>query len=680
MNNKPSDPQNNNSNSPFANRNAQRIWLVVGIVVLLLFVVIFGAPNGAPKGNTISLDRLAEQIKEGNVTSIEVRGGNDVFVQLRNNTTPAYYYKERETNLFTALQTYGVSSDQFSRVGYTERQGDNTTGLVFQLLVAVVPTLIIVWLLWRMMRSVRTGQDQAMSFGRSRARVVRDMERPQVTFADVAGADEAKQELAEVVEFLKEPEKFIRLGARIPKGVLMVGPPGTGKTLMARAVAGEAGVPFFSISGSEFVEMFVGVGASRVRDLFERAKAEAPAIVFVDEIDAVGRHRGAGLGGGHDEREQTLNQILVEMDGFETGTNVIVVAATNRPDILDPALLRPGRFDRKVIMDNPDLKGRQDILKVHAKGKPLAADVDIEAMAKITPGFSGADLENLINEAAILAARRNKKSIGMSEMQESMERVVMGPERKTRVISNKEKTSIAYHEAGHAILHHLLEYAQPVHKITIVPRGRAGGYVMSLPENDAFLRSREEFEDEIVAMMGGRAAEEIIFNQFTTGASNDLQQATNSARAMVTQYGMSDLLGPRAFGSGSGSLFLGRDLYEQRDYSEQAAEEIDNEVKRILQTAYQRAKTMLTENREKLEQIAHVLMEQETLDRTGFYWNRTIPFPWKLAGWKQGEMRGQSRPLQNDQKFDDIVIVNPEGAVNPPVGSQNRCRAGRFKD
>ena len=398
----------------------------------------------------------------------------------------------------------------------------------------------------------------------------------------------------------------------------MVGPPGTGKTLMARAVAGEAGVPFFSISGSEFVEMFVGVGASRVRDLFERAKAEAPAIVFVDEIDAVGRHRGAGLGGGHDEREQTLNQILVEMDGFETGTNVIVVAATNRPDILDPALLRPGRFDRKVVMDNPDLKGRQDILKVHAKGKPLAADVDIEALAKITPGFSGADLENLINEAAILAARRNKKSIGMSEMQESMERVIMGPERKTRVISNKEKTSIAYHEAGHAILHHLLEYAQPVHKITIVPRGRAGGYVMSLPENDAFLRSREEFEDEIVAMMGGRAAEEIVFNQFTTGASNDLQQATARARAMVTQYGMSDLLGPRAFGSGSGSLFLGRDLYEQRDYSEQAAEEIDNEVKRILQTAYQRAKSVLLDNRDKLEQIAHVLMEQETLDKTGF--------------------------------------------------------------
>lgn len=619
MTNKPTDPQNNNSNgnSPFANRNAQRIWLVVGIVVLLLFVIIFAQPNNVPRGSQISLDRLADEIKEGNVVEIQIRGGNDVYIELANNTN-AYYYKERETNLLQALQTFGVTEDQLNRVRFSERQGDNTNGLLLQLLVAVVPTLLIVWLLWRMMRSVRTGQDQALSFGRSRARVVRDMERPQVTFADVAGAEEAKQELAEVVEFLKEPEKFIRLGARIPKGVLMVGPPGTGKTLMARAVAGEAGVPFFSISGSEFVEMFVGVGASRVRDLFERAKAESPAIVFVDEIDAVGRHRGAGLGGGHDEREQTLNQILVEMDGFETGTNVIVVAATNRPDILDPALLRPGRFDRKVIMDNPDLRGRQDILKVHAKGKPLAADVELESIARITPGFSGADLENLINEAAILAARRNKKSIGMSELQESMERVIMGPERKTRVISDKEKKSIAYHEAGHAILHHLLEHANPVHKITIVPRGRAGGYVLSLPENDVFLRSREEFEDQIVAAMGGRAAEEIIFNQFTTGASNDLQVCTQMARSMVTQYGMSDTLGPRTFGGGTGSLFLGRDLYEQRDYSEQAAEDIDNEVKRIVQTAYTRAKSILSENRAKLDNIATILIEQETLDRAAF--------------------------------------------------------------
>ncbi|WP_343422992.1 ATP-dependent zinc metalloprotease FtsH [Candidatus Flexifilum breve] len=617
MTNKTPDSQNNNGNSPFSNRNAQRIWIVAAIVVALLFVVIFAQPNNIPRGNKITLDRLAEEIRDGSVVEIQVRGGNDVYIELTNNTN-AYYYKERETNLLQALQNFGVTQEQMNNVRYYEQQGDNTTNLLFQLFIAVIPTLIIVWLLWRMMRSVRTGQDQALSFGRSRARVVRDMERPQVTFTDVAGAEEAKQELAEVVEFLKEPEKFIRLGARIPKGVLMVGPPGTGKTLMARAVAGEAGVPFFSISGSEFVEMFVGVGASRVRDLFERAKAEAPAIVFVDEIDAVGRHRGAGLGGGHDEREQTLNQILVEMDGFETGTNVIVIAATNRPDILDPALLRPGRFDRKVIMDNPDLKGRQDILKVHAKGKPLAADVDLESIAKITPGFSGADLENLINEAAILAARRNKKSIGMSELQESMERVIMGPERKTRVISEKEKRSIAFHEAGHAILHHLLEHANPVHKITIVPRGRAGGYVLSLPDTDIFLRSREEFEDQIVAAMGGRAAEEIIFNQFTTGASNDLQQSTSMARSMVTQYGMSDTLGPRTFGGGSGSLFLGRDLYEQRDYSEQAAEEIDNEVKRIVQTAYTRAKSILTENRDKLELIASILIEQETLDRTGF--------------------------------------------------------------
>ncbi|MDX2161090.1 MAG: ATP-dependent zinc metalloprotease FtsH [bacterium] len=618
MSNKPPEtPNNNNNQSPFANRNAQRLWLVLGVIVLILFIVVFGQPNNVPRGSSITLDQLASYVKDGDVSEITVRGGNDVFITLTNGGQ-AWYYKERETNLPTLLQLYGVTPDQWSQVEFSERPGDNMSTLVFQLLIAVIPTLLIVWLLWRMMRSVRTGQDQALSFGRSRARVVRDMERPQVTFADVAGAEEAKQELAEVVEFLKEPEKFIRLGARIPKGVLMVGPPGTGKTLMARAVAGEAAVPFFSISGSEFVEMFVGVGASRVRDLFERAKAEAPAIVFVDEIDAVGRHRGAGLGGGHDEREQTLNQILVEMDGFETGTNVIIIAATNRPDILDPALLRPGRFDRKVVMDNPDLRGRIEILKVHARGKPLAADVDIDAMARITPGFSGADLENLINEAAILAARRNKKSISMSELQESMERVIMGPERKTRVMSPKEKLKVAYHEGGHAILFHVLEHANPVHKITIVPRGRAGGYVLSLPEDDQSLTSREQIEDAIVAALGGRAAEEIVFSQFTTGAASDLQKVTQAARAMVTQYGMSDALGPRTFGGGTGSLFLGRDLYEQRDYSEQAAEEIDNEVKRIVQTQYQRAKALLLEHRDQLERIATFLMEHETLDRPMF--------------------------------------------------------------
>ena len=624
MNNKPTDPNgggnnpNNLPQSPFFNKNAQRLWIVLGVVVLLMFIVIFGQPNNVPRSNRITLDQLASRIESGDVQSILIRGGTDVLIELDNGST-LYYYKDPMSDLLGPLQeVYGVTPEQLAAVEFAEQQGDNTSNLIFQLMIGIVPTIIIVWLLFRMMRSVRGSQDQAMSFGRSRARVVRDVERPQVTFSDVAGAEEAKQELAEVVEFLKEPEKFIRLGARIPKGVLMVGPPGTGKTLMARAVAGEAGVPFFSISGSEFVEMFVGVGASRVRDLFERAKAEAPAIVFVDEIDAVGRHRGAGLGGGHDEREQTLNQILVEMDGFETGTNVIIIAATNRPDILDPALLRPGRFDRKVIMDNPDVKGRIDILKVHAKGKPLAADVDLEVIARITPGFSGADLENLINESAILAARRNKKSIGMSEIQEAMERVIMGPERKTRVMSETEKRKVAYHEAGHAVVQYFREYSNPVHKITIIPRGRAGGYVMSLPEEDVFLRSREQFEDEIAGLMGGRAAEEMIFGQFTTGASSDIQAATSRARMMVTQFGMSETLGPRSFGGGSGSLFLGRDLYEQRDYSEQAAEDIDQEIKRIVQTGYQRAKATLVEHRDKLEALAKLLIEVETLERVQF--------------------------------------------------------------
>lgn len=584
--------------------------------MLVLFLFAFATPSNFSSDNRLTLDRFSQDIIQGSVAEIQVYGGQDVVIIYKDGTR-ATYYKERETNLFDALQTFGVSRTDIAGITYSEEQGDNTFGILFQVFAAIIPTLLIIWLLWRMMRSVRSGQDQALSFGRSRARVTRDMERPQVTFSDVAGADEAKEELKEIVEFLKEPEKFIRLGARIPKGVLMIGPPGTGKTLMARAVAGEAAVPFFSISGSEFVEMFVGVGASRVRDLFERAKAEAPAIIFVDEIDAVGRHRGAGLGGGHDEREQTLNQILVEMDGFETGTNLIIMAATNRPDILDPALLRPGRFDRKVVMDNPDVKGREEILKVHVKGKPLANDADLESMAKITAGFSGADLENLINEAAILTARRNKKAIGMSELQESMERVIMGPERKTRVITDDEKLKTAYHEAGHAILGHLLENADAVHKITIIPRGRAGGYVLSLPE-DGLYRTREWFEDRIAMGMGGRAAEDIVFNQFTTGASSDLQQATGMARAMITQYGMSDALGPRTFGSGSGAVFLGREMYEQRDYSEHVAEEIDKEVLRIVRTAYDRAKNILSENRNRLDELARVLIEQETLDRTGF--------------------------------------------------------------
>ena len=629
MNNRPEPPQHvteggkdgkkssDGNKSPFGNPNAQRTWIVLGVIALALFLLVFNSRSASNFSNSGPLNRLADEIRTGRVERVVERGGSELIVSYTDNTTETVF-KNPTSEFYKQMEALGVSSTALDNVDYFYEPTDDTAQIIFQILLGVVPILIIVWFLWRMMRSMRAGQDQAMSFGRSKPRVSRDMERPQVTFKDVAGADEAKEDLKEIVEFLKEPEKFIRLGARVPKGVLMVGPPGTGKTLMARAVAGEAGVPFFSISGSEFVEMFVGVGASRVRDLFERAKAEAPAIVFVDEIDAVGRHRGAGLGGGHDEREQTLNQILVEMDGFDNETNVIIIAATNRPDILDPALLRPGRFDRKVVMDNPDVRGRQDILKVHSRGKPLAGDVDVEALAKITAGFSGADLENLVNEAAILAARRDKKSIGMSEMQEAMERVVMGPERRSRVITPEEKEKVAYHEAGHALLFHLLENSSSVHKITIVSRGRAGGYVMPLPEGDEMLITREKFEDDIVAAMGGRAAEEIIYNQFTTGASNDLQQATRMARAMVTEFGMSDLLGPRSYGNGSGAVFLGREISEQRDYSEHYAQQIDDEVKRILQAAYQRAKDLLLEQRGKMEELVEILIERETLNAEEF--------------------------------------------------------------
>ncbi|MCY4464443.1 MAG: ATP-dependent zinc metalloprotease FtsH [Chloroflexi bacterium] len=614
---KDSKKNSDGGKSPFGSPNSQRVWIVVGVVVLAMFLLVFNSRAAVQFGNSTPMNRLADDIRRGSVERVIEKGGMELQVTYTDGRSEIVY-KNPTSDFFTVMETLGVSASARDRIDYYYEPADETTSIIFQILLGVVPILIIVWFLWRMMRSMRAGQDQAMSFGRSKPRVARDMERPQVTFKDVAGADEAKEDLKEIVEFLKEPEKFIRLGARVPKGVLMVGPPGTGKTLMARAVAGEAGVPFFSISGSEFVEMFVGVGASRVRDLFERAKAEAPAIVFVDEIDAVGRHRGAGLGGGHDEREQTLNQILVEMDGFDNDTNIIIIAATNRPDILDPALLRPGRFDRKVVMDNPDVRGRQDILKVHSRGKPLAGDVDVEALAKITAGFSGADLENLVNEAAILAARRDKNKIAMTEMQEAMERVVMGPERRSRVITPEEKEKVAFHEAGHALLFHLLENTSPVHKITIVSRGRAGGYVMPLPDGDDMLITREKFEDDIVAAMGGRAAEEIIYNQFTTGASNDLQQATRMARAMVTQFGMSDLLGPRAYGNGGGAVFLGREISEQRDYSEHYAQQIDDEVKRILQQAYQRAKDLLTARREKMEELVAVLIEQETLNSEEF--------------------------------------------------------------
>ncbi|MCB0215943.1 MAG: ATP-dependent zinc metalloprotease FtsH, partial [Chloroflexi bacterium] len=459
--------------------------------------------------------------------------------------------------------------------------------------------------------------NQAMSFGRSRARLLTG-DTPTVTFGDVAGVEEAKQELSEVVEFLKEPEKFIALGARIPKGVLMVGPPGCGKTLMARAVAGEAGVPFFSISGSEFVEMFVGVGASRVRDLFEQAKKHSPCIIFVDEIDAVGRQRGAGLGGSHDEREQTLNQILVEMDGFDTDTNVIVVAATNRPDILDPALLRPGRFDRRVVIDRPDMNGRRAILDTHTRGKPIAADVDLDLLAKQTPGFSGADLENLVNEGAILAARRNGRTITGADLDEATDKVRYGPERRSRVIGAKELEITAYHEAGHALVVYLLPDCDPVHKITIIPRGLSGGMTSFLPDEDRYLQSRSRFKASLAAALGGRLAEDLVFGDISTGASSDLEFVTRTAREMVTRYGMSERLGPITFGQKNELVFLGRELSEQRNYSEAVARQIDQEVRRIVGDAYERARETLAQNMDKLHAIARALMEVETLDRSAF--------------------------------------------------------------
>ena len=481
----------------------------------------------------------------------------------------------------------------------------------------ILPNLFLLLLIggfmWYILRQTQSGNNQAMSFGRSRARMISG-DKPAVTFADVAGVEEAKQELTEIVEFLKYPEKFVALGARIPKGVLMVGPPGTGKTLLSKAVAGEAGVPFFSISGSEFVEMFVGVGASRVRDLFDQAKKNSPCIVFVDEIDAVGRQRGAGLGGGHDEREQTLNQLLVEMDGFDTNTHVIVIAATNRPDVLDPALLRPGRFDRHVTLDRPDIKGRRQILDVHARNKPLDSSVDLDVLARQTPGFSGADLSNLINEAAILAARANKKTIGMEELEEAIARVIAGPEKKSRRISDREKEIIAYHEVGHALVMKSLPHCDPVHKVSIISRGMALGWTMSLPEEDKYLVSKAELMDQIAGIMGGRVAEEIVFGDITSGAENDIQRATQMARRMVTQWGMNEKLGTVAMGQKEELVFLGRDLGEQRNYSEEIAAIIDEEIRNIVSHGYETARHILTEQRGKMDLVVERLKVVETID------------------------------------------------------------------
>ncbi len=577
----------------------------------------------------IDISKVAAQIREGRVMQITTIN-DELHVKYKDGKTAQ---SRKETTLTTPeqLEALGVPKEALAQVQFKVDRPSDWGSIFTQFALYGLPALLVIGMLWFMFRQAQGTNNQALSFGKSRARMFTG-EQPTVTFDDVAGVDESKQELAEVVEFLKEPEKFIQLGARIPKGVLMVGPPGCGKTLLAKAVSGEAGVPFFSISGSEFVEMFVGVGASRVRDLFDQAKRHSPCIVFVDEIDAVGRHRGAGLGGSHDEREQTLNQILVEMDGFDTDTNVIVIAATNRPDILDPALLRPGRFDRRVVLDRPDMRGREQILNVHARGKPLADDVELSVLAKTTPGFVGADIESLVNEAAILAARRGKKTIGMKEFQDAVERVIAGPERKSRIITPHEKEIIAYHEAGHAVVARSLPNCDPVHKISIISRGMAGGFTLALPEEDRTLVPKSKFTDDLAYILGGRAAEETVFGDVTTGASNDLERVTELARAMVTRYGMSETLGPMVFGQKEELVFLGKELGEQRDYSDAVAHEIDKEVRQIVNTAHEKAFQLLNQNRPALDRVARRLIEAETIEAAEFdaLYTQTDPAPQPL--------------------------------------------------
>lgn len=590
-------------------RRAMR-WAIYLVLATLVAVFMYSQLNlRQPQQDILSLQALATEIKDGNVKKISI-DDDTVKVEL-SDSEQAVVHKESNLGLIEILGNLGVTREMLDNV---EIEVTRPSGLAnwLGILSWVLPLILISAFFLIIFRQAQSSGSQAMSFGKSRARMFTG-EKPTVTFDDVAGVEEAKQELAEVVEFLKEPQKFIALGARIPKGVILMGAPGTGKTLMAKAVSGEAGVPFFSISGSEFVEMFVGVGASRVRDLFDQAKRNSPCIVFVDEIDAVGRHRGAGLGGSHDEREQTLNQILVEMDGFDTDTNVIIVAATNRPDILDPALLRPGRFDRRVILDRPDMKGREQILAVHVRGKPLGKDVDLESLARQTPGFVGADLENMVNEAAILAARRSQKTIKMAEFQEAMERVLAGPERKSRIIAEDEKQVVAYHEAGHALAAARMPEADKVRKVTIIPRGMAGGYTMILPDEDRYLANRTKFEAELVTMLGGRAAEETRFHRVTTGASNDLERATELARKMVMEFGMSDVLGPMTFGEREEMVFLGRSISEHRNYSESVARKIDAEVRSIITNAHDRALEIMTLHRVLLDKMAQHLMEKETL-------------------------------------------------------------------
>ncbi len=596
-------------NAKFLRNGIVMLVLVVGTVVLLYTWLL-----QSPTQQTVGYSQFLDNVQSGQVRKV-VQQDQTLTVTGKDGKTYTVVIPTVLTDVLKDMTNAAQAGNQ-PRPDLTAEKPTDTSWLGL-IITGLLPLILIGGFIFFMMRQAQGTNNQALSFGKSRARMFLG-NKTVVTFADVAGVDEAKTELQEVVEFLKYPEKFNSLGARIPRGVLLVGPPGTGKTLLARAVAGEAGVPFFSISGSEFVEMFVGVGASRVRDLFDQAKRNAPCIVFVDEIDAVGRQRGAGLGGSHDEREQTLNQILVEMDGFDTNTNVIVVAATNRPDVLDPALLRPGRFDRQVILDRPDMKGRVAILKVHTKGKPIDKVISIEEIARQSPGFSGADLANLVNEAAILAARRNKKVIGMAEFQEALERIVAGPERKSRVISEAEKAIIAYHEGGHAVVQRVLPKCDPVNKVTIISRGMALGYTMALPTEDRYLQSKSEFEDKIAGMLGGNVAERLVFGDTTTGSSNDIEKATDLARRMVTEYGMSEKLGPLSFGKRDELVFLGREIGEQRNYSDDVARQIDEEVRAIIDKGYARAMDVLTKYRDKLDTLAAKLIAEETVDGEEF--------------------------------------------------------------
>jgi len=600
------------------NSNRSQSYIIYFLLIVAIGAMLYvGFKQDSTAQQPLTINEVAKAIQNGEVARVQIEQDDQIHIIYKSGKE-ADSHKEPTTTLVDQLISFGVTPAQLStdNVMIEVKPPSLLSGLL-SVLGYTIPFLIVLGLMWFIFRQAQGSNNAAMSFGKSRARMFSG-EHPTVTFDDVAGAEEAKEELKEVVEFLKEPQKFIQLGARIPKGVLLVGPPGTGKTLMAKAVSGEAGVPFFSISGSEFVEMFVGVGASRVRDLFDQAKRHSPCIVFVDEIDAVGRQRGAGLGGSHDEREQTLNQMLVEMDGFDTDTNVIIIAATNRPDILDPALLRPGRFDRRVTLDRPDVKGREAILKVHSKGKPLEPNVDLGSLARGTPGFVGADLENMVNESAILAARRNKKAIGQPELEEAIERVVMGPERKSRLISDEEKRIIAYHEAGHAVVSNAIAEADPVQKVTIVGRGQAGGATWYRPDEDRILMSRKKMLAQLAMALGGRAAEELIFDDITSGASNDIEQVTRIARAMVTRLGMSTELGPMVYGQKEELIFLGREISEQRDYSEAVAQQIDREVRKLVEESYKLAQATVRKYHEQLDAVAKKLLEAESITREEF--------------------------------------------------------------